>query len=199
MPSRKKPDGPKFPPQHFACGTRARYVAGCRCTKCREANRDYYHKNVRDRIYGRNNPIVRATKTRNRLRKLSDIGVGTKTVHDLTGCSRTVLAGIASGKRSQCRKSTQDKVLAVPLQVWNDAQLVDAAPTWELLNDLLAQGWTKTALARELGSMAKTPALQIHKTRVTAKTAAAVKRLYRRIKEKERLAAARASVPSRGP
>lgn len=32
------------PIEHYPHGTRARYVAGCRCTECRAANKRAYHE-----------------------------------------------------------------------------------------------------------------------------------------------------------
>jgi hypothetical protein len=104
-------------------------------------------------------------------------------VNDLTGVSRTILCGIRDGTRKRCRKQTQDKILGVTIQPWSDAHLVDATETWRMLDELLSQGWTKTELARRLGSKAKTPALQLNRTIVTARNALRVKRLYKQLKE----------------
>ena len=48
---------------------------------------------------------------------------------------------------------------------------------------MLAEGYTKTFLARQMGSRAKRPSLQIEAHRITALTASKVERLYRRIRE----------------
>ena len=41
----RPPDLP--PPEHYAHGTRARYVSGCRCPPCRASNVAYYHERQR--------------------------------------------------------------------------------------------------------------------------------------------------------
>jgi hypothetical protein len=64
-----------------------------------------------------------------------------------------------------------------------DRALVAAGRTWALLNELLEAGYTKTFRAKQLGSRAKTPSLQIEGDRITALTASKVERLYRRIWE----------------
>jgi len=64
-----------------------------------------------------------------------------------------------------------------------DGALVPAGPTWKLLNKLLEAGYTRMFLAKQLGSRAKRPVLQVQAERITALTASKVERLYRRIKE----------------
>lgn len=165
-------------------GTRGRYVAGCRCAECREANRLYYHKNIKDRIYGRNDPLVRATKTRNHLRKLQKAGIGRRTIHDISGVNENIIAGIRDGKRKKCRKSTQARILEVTEDAYGDAHLVDAEPTQKKLRELLDRGYTKIELARRLGSKAQVPALQLLKRKlVTARNAMKVEKLYKRLTE----------------
>ena len=57
--------------------------------------------------------------------------------------------------------------------------MIDADPTWKQINTLLDEGFTKSELARRLGS--KTPAIQFSHFEVTAMTAARVDRFYRAI------------------
>lgn len=88
-------------------------------------------------------------------------------------------------------RSTSDALLAVTsssgpttnvLEVWPadaaDGAYVDARATWRLIDDLLAHGWTRTRIARALGSTARTPALQLGRDRVTAAHARAVAALH---------------------
>lgn len=58
--------------------------------------------------------------------------------------------------------------------------LVDGAPTWQLLEQLLAAGHSRAWIARQLGSEATTPALQLRRERVLRSTATAVEQLARR-------------------
>ena len=64
-----------------------------------------------------------------------------------------------------------------------DGQRVSGGRTKARLNLLLTEGFTKTELARRLGSKAKVPALQIARAngKVLARTALRVERLYKTI------------------
>jgi hypothetical protein len=170
---------PDFPQTEH--GKRARYVQGCRCELCTTANREYARARARAKVYGKTNELVKARKARSHLRKLAKAGVGTRMVADLTGCSRSILLGIKQGVRKNCRKKTQDRILSVDPGVYGDATLVDAAPTWVLLNELLEDGWTKTELGRQLGSKAKVPSLQVKKTKIMASTERRVRQLHKRL------------------
>jgi hypothetical protein len=86
---------------------------------------------------------------------------------------------IRSGDRKHIRKSTQDKILAVTADAISDASVVPAASTWSQIEELLDEGFTKAELARRLGYA--TPALQLRKDRILARTAARVDRFYRTI------------------
>jgi hypothetical protein len=59
-----------------------------------------------------------------------------------------------------------------------DAALVPAKRTWERIEWLLDEGFTKSRIALELGR--KTRALQLNREWVTARNAAAVEALVRR-------------------
>lgn len=73
-------------------------------------------------------------------------------------------------------------ILAIkPHGATNAAQILDAAATWRLLDDMLAFGLSRVAIARELGSKAKTPALQIKRDRVIRRNAQKVETLHRRL------------------
>lgn len=54
----------------------------------------------------------------------------------------------------------------------------EARPTWERIEWLLAEGFSKARIARELGM--KRPALQLNRHRVTVRNAAKVEALWRR-------------------
>jgi len=189
---RKRPDAGKSRPHDLPSaevlasrhehGTRVRYVGGCRCDACREANNAYARlvgKRVR---MGLGDPLVDASRSRRHLEKLSKAGVGCNTVSDVAGVPRSSIAEIRAGRKLHVRKSTESKLLSVGPDCLTDAKLLPASPTWKRLDWLLAQGFTRTALAARLGSISKTPALQIRKDRVTARTAAAVERLYRELR-----------------
>jgi hypothetical protein len=159
-------------------GTRLRYMSGCRCTPCRAANSRYECERAAARRRGEWNGLVDAGPIRAHLRQLSRQGVGYKSVAAACDASITVLNEVRMGRKRRVRAATARKVLAVDAGAVADHAVIDARPTWRLVNELLREGFTKQELARRLGSRAKTAALQIHPHRITAETAARVRRLY---------------------
>ncbi len=160
-------------------GDRLRYMAGCRCDLCRKANSAYERSRQAARKAGDWNGIVSAEKARAHINRLAYHGVGRRAVGDACDVSDTILFEIATGKRQQIRARTERRILEVTLEAAADHALTDAAPTWKLLNTLLAAGYSKARLAIELGC--KTPALQIRKTQVHVRTAHDVRRLHARL------------------
>lgn len=102
-------------------------------------------------------------------------------VAEAANLATSIVFSIRTGERKRIRARTARRILAVTTACRGDAALVSAARTWQLISLLLDEGYTRTALARLLGSTSKTPALQIRRDRVTARTAANVERLYRRL------------------
>ncbi len=124
------------------------------------------------------NGLVPADDVRAHLKKLSRQGVGYKSVAVAADVSKTVLANILFRDQQQLRAQAAKRVLAVDADALADGARVKAGPTWRRLNRLLSEGFTKTELARRLGSKARTPALQFKGRYVLAKTAARVERFY---------------------
>lgn len=191
-----------------AHGTRACYVhgpagrsKGCRCEPCRDANRTYAR--TRARRAARPDEILEPayvdnSEAREHLAWLASVGVGKRTVSERSGVALSAIEKIRRGTVTRSRPDTIAKILAVGRSAARGAALVDAEPTRRLIDDLLAHGWTRTAIARELGSQAKRPSLQIRGTRVTAETARRVADLHHRallpvIVERERMREKRAA------
>jgi cytochrome P450 len=122
--------------------------------------------------------VVAARSSRTHLKTLSRQGVGYKSVAVAADVSHTVLADILRGHKHQLRAQSARRVLAIDRDALADGALVPAGRTWRLLRRLLAEGFTKTELARRLGSKAKTPALQFKSRFILANTAARVERFY---------------------
>lgn len=189
----KRPDAGKNRPhdlpsletlaQRAEHGTRTRYVAGCRCPACREANNAYARlvgKRVRA---GLGDPLVDASRARRHLERLSRYGIGRRTVADVAGVPPSSLGAIRSGAKRHVRKSTERKILGVGPDCLTDAKLVPSDSTRKAIAWLLAQGFTRTELAARLGSTAKSPALQILKrSTVTARTRARVLKLVHEVR-----------------
>ena len=159
-------------------GSRARYVAGCRCLPCRAANARYASRRAVLRLAGRDNGIVDARPVRAHLRKLSRWGVGRRTVAELARVSPTVIQQIRRGQRHHCRAETARRICGVTAAAVCGSSPVDAAATWRLLEKLIEDGYTKRQIAVWLGSQAKCPQLQLRRDRVTAANARKVRALY---------------------
>lgn len=161
-------------------GDRLRYMAGCRCSQCRRANSSYETMRARAHKTGDWNGLVPAEPARLHLQALSKAGIGRRQVADASGISETVICQVRSGQRLNVRAATAKRILAVTADARADASLVPAGPTWKLLDALLSTGYSKAALARELGF--KTPALQIGRGWVLARTAYRVQRMFDRFR-----------------
>jgi len=159
-------------------GTRLRYLAGCKCFHCRRANSDYERERQKAREAGDWNGVVDADRARAHLRKLARRGVGKRMVASVSDVALSVLQDVRSGRKRRIRARTERKILAVTTAARGDAVHVPAGPTWERIQWLLDEGFTKARIARELG--AKRPALQVNRHRVTVRTAAKVEALWRR-------------------
>lgn len=161
------------------CGTRAKYVSGCRCMVCRAANSRYQTEREQRKREGEGNPLTDAAPAREHIRALSKKGIGYKTVAEYSGVGKSTLFQVMTGKKRQVRKATLEAVLAVDAKCFSAGTLVKAGETWRRINWMLEEGFTKSQLAERLG--AKTRALQIKKGKVTGKTAVKVERLYRQL------------------
>lgn len=159
---------------HWPHGVRARYVAGCRCQECRDATARY----ERERKLRAPNPLVPSGPVRAHLRTLSAQGVGRRAVQAATDVPDSTLGYVISGRRSQLRKATAEKILAVDAQAIADGALVDAAETWRLLRELISEGYRRYDIAKRLGCEAKVPKLQVRDGKVQASTALRVKKLH---------------------
>ncbi len=159
-------------------GVRLRYMAGCRCLKCRMANTNYETARARARKAGDWNGIVDAAPARAHIRKLGRAGVGYKMVAAVSDVGKTSVFQIRQGRKLRVRARTARRILAVTIACRGDAALVSAKGTWRLIEQLLEEGLTKARIARELG--AQRPALQIRKDLVTVRTAARVRALHAR-------------------
>lgn len=160
-------------------GDRLRYLAGCRCDECRQANSSYERERQKARATGDWNGIVSAEAARRHIKKLSRQGVGRRAIQAATDIADTILSEIRSGKRQRIRARTERLILAVTTEMRGDAALVSAGPAWALIEQLLAAGFTKGEIALGIGR--KTPALQLNKTLITLRNEAAVKRLHARL------------------
>jgi hypothetical protein len=156
-------------------GTHAKYVVEhCHCDECRAANRAYERKRTRENLerrYGARPPIfVDAADTREHLFALSAAGIGPLQVRQLSGVGHTAQWKIRSRRVLRVRPETERAICSVGSgdHVFMRS-LVDAAPAHAVIDKLIADGVTKTAIAKVLGY--QSPGLQVAKTqRCTLRT-----------------------------
>lgn len=161
------------------------WTKGCRCDDCRVAAVTYNKIRERRRSKGIET-LFDNTEAREHLQWLSANNVGWRTVHQQTGLSQTAIRNIRLGRSRRSRRETIDAILAVGTHNRADHALVDAGPTWRLIQDMLRYGHTKTYIAGRLGSSAKRPALQIRPDFVRQSTADAVVELHAQLVGTER-------------
>lgn len=159
-------------------GTRLRYMAGCRCMLCRAANSRYETERAAARKAGDWNGLVAAKKARKHIQWLGVRGLGRRSIADSADVGRTVIQEIRSGKKTQIRARTERRILAVNADAVSGGCLVDGTKAWRQIKWLIEEGFTKTEIARRLGSRAKTPALQINPDEIRARSAMKIDRIY---------------------
>ena len=169
-----------------AHGTHAKYaVERCRCDQCRQAQREYNRNRVRQlsRPDGHWCPYVDADPVREHVRWLATCGIGLKSLAKLAGVPHGTLSKLMYGDPARqmapskrVRPATAHKITAVMPNMAAGAQRVPAGPTWRLLNELIAIGWSRAELARRLGHQG--PGLQIRHDRILASTARQVEQLH---------------------
>jgi len=153
---------------------------GCRCQDCRTAVKIYNVKLNRRRERGEE-ILHDATEVREHILWLRTQNVGMRAIEAATGLRRGTIGKIASGQTKRCRAETIAKILAVGTHRRAPGALVDARPTWRLINDMLRNGFTKTQIAAELGSTAERPALQLKRDLILQSTADEVQEMYDRL------------------
>lgn len=158
-------------------GSRVRYIGGCRCDPCRGANTAYEKLRQIARQNGEWIGLVDSAKSRQHLDALSQAGVGRRAVAAASDVPNSILTEIKSGKRPKIRAATERRILAVTPDMMSDRALIDAAPSWALINALCAAGFTRGNLAQRLGAKGK--ALQVGKDKITARKAQQIAKLHR--------------------
>ena len=159
-------------------GTRLRYMSGCKCMQCRAANSRHETTRAALRKVGLGNGIVCASAARAHIARLGTRQMGYKQVARVAGVAISVVAAVKAGRKLRIRQETDRRIRAV---AWQPAlgALVDAGPTWVLLNELIATGYPKRRLAHWLGQRGQ--GLQVSRRHVKAQTAMCVRALHRRL------------------
>ena len=102
------------------CGraSHGRFVSGCRCRACREANRDYERGRSRRKAYGRE-MFVDADPVRQHVRWLKGLDYTNREIEHLTGCAHSTMHGLMvahwrTGKPvKRVNRDFADKVMAL--------------------------------------------------------------------------------------
>jgi hypothetical protein len=123
--------------------------------------------------------LTDATRTRNHLLKLQSERISLNTVALATNLSRVILRNIRSGKQTRVRAGTERLILAVSKEVIPDCVLVDAKPTWELINELLEEEFTPDLIARKLGF--SSGRIEVSRCKVSVRMANAVRQLHNKL------------------
>lgn len=100
-------------------GHKMRYVAGCRCWRCKRGNREYENKIRENRRLHGPNDLVPVDRTRTFLQKMQAVGIGYMTIARHVGVGKTALGEILwAGKTThiQIRRRTETKGPGVPAQ-----------------------------------------------------------------------------------
>lgn len=161
-------------------GMRIKYMAGCRCDLCRRANANHQRNRLQAQKQGDWNGIVPAARAREHMAALTVAGVGRRAVVDASGVPDTILQQIRNGSRQRIRARTERLILAVTTAAAADGARVDGRATWKRIDELLALGYSKAFLARQMGYT--NPALQFRRDRVTVRNAYQVQVLHERLR-----------------
>ncbi|MGW4043023.1 hypothetical protein [Streptomyces sp. NPDC004721] len=169
-------------------GTRAKYVMEkCRCTRCREANRQAHNERERLLAYGRWHPYVDAEPVRVHIRYLQDCGMGLRTIAAAANVDRQRLQAVLSGRpergtgpQEKVRPVLAAAVLAVEPTLENLAPntLISPLGTRRRAHALVAVGWPQQHLATHLGMLPGNFAQMLGREHVLVRRALAIRGMY---------------------
>jgi hypothetical protein len=175
----------------------ARYrLDGCRCNICGWARAQYDYARNDAILDGNWQPFSIIGPTQRHIASLNQLGYGDRSIAILAGINRKIVRDIRRGIRHDpsrgnppltlIRTQTADAILTIPLDPAGlpDKTLVDATPTWQLIDDLIARGWTKTRIAQEAGLGR---AIQLKRTQVTVRNAHRIEAVHARATRKQGL------------
>lgn len=126
----------------------------CRCYPCANAAIEHRQERRKAQAYGTYQPyFVDTQPVRDHIEKLRAVGMGRRTIGELTGVSHRTLADMLKGTR-RCTRVNADKILALEPNPDHVAPgtLVDGTGTRRRLQALVAAGWSQQRLAQQLGT-----------------------------------------------
>lgn len=160
-------------------GVRSSYVKGCRCNRCRAANADYYKARRGTRAAQGSDDTVDASRAREMLVHLSELGIGRNSVHKACGVGKRVIWDIASGQAKRILRSTETRILAIQPQVaLPRGANVDAEITLQQIDALRREGFTKGDIAERLNRFSDRLHIGESGEKVRVSSAEKVNKLY---------------------
>ena len=159
-------------------GTHVCYVQDrCRCADCSASNARYEQSRAVWLAGVKPHPYTDARPVRAHVKSLMDQGMGLKHIVKVSGVPQGVLWKLVYGKKvkgrkrpsKRVRRDTARKLLATRLELADGAK-VPADEARLIIDELVARGWTKTAIARQVHHP-DAVALQValpHRPQVTA-------------------------------
>jgi len=131
-------------------GTRARYLRGCKCAECREANRVYgrAYKDAAARGIRRN---VSTVRVRQHIELLHSKGVEYRAIARAAECSTSVVVAIVNLGQTRMRADIARRILDLGEEArrYNSLAPIDGAA--RLIRVLEAHGVNRAAVARSMG------------------------------------------------
>jgi hypothetical protein len=121
--------------------------------------------------------VVSTEPARLHIHDLGRQGMGYLAVAFGAGVNHNIVWGIRQGLRPQARYGTVQRILDVDLSGARNGTRIPAGPTWQILDRLIADGYTRMQLSRWLGSQSKFPSIQIPRGFCTTENASRVERL----------------------
>jgi hypothetical protein len=134
------------------------YSKGCRCEPCRVAHRLYERQKNRERsrekmgLELRPVRFVDPAEARDHLLFLRSKGVGSRAVAEKTGFSHHFIQSVANGRAKRIGKKYADSILAVSINDILKGQYVPVGNANELIDDLLARGFSRRQIAKGIGT-----------------------------------------------
>lgn len=113
-----------------------------------------------------------------KLSELKEIGIGRRSIHAICGLAPRTYTRIRSGLQKRIYPETVAKVLAIDESCMADRGLVRSTATWNLLQELIEDGWTEGQLADALGVKGAHRTIQVGLTHVSARKAMKVRKMY---------------------
>lgn len=157
------------------CGTRSRYLAGCRCELCASANR-LYLRAYRLEIAKRGKVLMPVEKVLKHIAKLRRQGFGLGWIAEQAGLDRSTLRQIVT-IRKHIKRETAQRILGIDGSRMRGKHKVKAAKTYAMLDELLNSGFSKIQIQRLSKSQLPYRPRGKH---ITAKTAAKIATVYQR-------------------